>query len=522
MPTGSLPESGKKLWEEVYDKAKKGSCKDAKDPEACAAGSAWKATKNAGWRKDNEGQWHKKSEYIEEYLTIKKAYVDPKTGEKRWRADTSNTFDDKAGDNMTLELFNDFKDRIEVDELAPENYRSAFWEGGMPYLSVSHYPDLDGKAVPGIVDAVYVDGSYLKAKGRMNDSPVGLAAWKAICEDFEKIKKGEAVEDKIRVSIGFLDYAHKHKSNGYLFERKSLEDICPECLKEILEGEYAGRSFLKGLLVHLAMTRVPMNPDTTIDPEMEVTRSMTTRKEDAASIVGSELAEELDKEAKMIGKSEVLITKQEDEEEDDEESKDKKKKKKEDAMEEEACGTDKKHMKSEAEDAVTETPVPAFVSDFTPILHEIEELKALIAKPEPRPEHILDEPFSTLRAAYDEIARSEGSADDKLRMFQQSFNEFGGAIVSTFKSSAVEEPVVEKADNSADIVRAFSEALQPLTQKLDLILAHQTPGTKNVEVPARRSFDPLQIQQSQATNPYAQKKMLTIDELAKRSVGLPV
>jgi len=149
-------------------------------------------------------------------------------------------------------------------------------------------------------------------------------------------------------------------------------------------------------------------------------------------------------------------------------------------------------------------------------------LKALIAKPEPRPEHILDEPFSTLRAAYDEIARSDGSADDKLRMFQQSFNEFGGAIVSTFKSSAVEEPVVENPNNSAEIVRAFSEALQPLTQKLDLILAHQTPGTKNVEVPARRSFDPLQIQQSQATNPYAQKKMLTIDELAKRSVGLPV
>jgi len=61
MPTGNLPESGKKLWESVYDTAKKGSCKDAKDPEACAAGSAWKAVKNAGWSKDAKGEWHKKA-----------------------------------------------------------------------------------------------------------------------------------------------------------------------------------------------------------------------------------------------------------------------------------------------------------------------------------------------------------------------------------------------------------------------------------------------------------------------------
>ena len=184
----------------------------------------------------------------------------------------------------------------------------------MPYLSVSHYTDLDGEAVPGVVDAVYVDGSYLKAKGKMFDSKLGNACWKSLVEDLDKIKKGEAVDNKVRVSIGFLDYGHMHKSNGFVFDRKSLDDVCPECLDEIKKGEYAGRAFYKGLLVHLAMTRVPMNQDTTIDPDLEVTRSMTTRKEDAASIIGEELADDLDEKAKLVGKSEALIVKSEEEE----------------------------------------------------------------------------------------------------------------------------------------------------------------------------------------------------------------
>ena len=47
---------------------------------------------------------------------------------------------------------------------------------------------------------------------------------------------------------------------------------------------------------------------------MEVTRSMTTRKEDAASIIGEELADDLDEKAKLVGKSEALIVKSEEEE----------------------------------------------------------------------------------------------------------------------------------------------------------------------------------------------------------------
>jgi hypothetical protein len=61
------------------------------------------------------------------------------------------------------------------------------------------------------------------------------------------------------------------------------------------------------------MTRVPANKRT----KMEVERSMTTKKEDATSIIGEELAEEIDVMAKMVGKSEALVVKTEDEETDE-------------------------------------------------------------------------------------------------------------------------------------------------------------------------------------------------------------
>lgn len=369
MPTGNLPASGKKLWEEVHKKALEGSCKDASDPEACAAGSAWKAVKNAGWHKGADGQWTKKAELSEFSMTITKASFDKPTQEMRWLASASDTQEDSYGDNMTLELFQDFLGRIEANELAPEDFRSDFWQGGMPYLSVSHYPDLNGDAVPGDVEVTYIDGDYLKAKGTYRDTPLGRACFKSICDDLYNTEKS-ATQDRVRISIAFLDWAHKHKSNGFMFERKSLEDFCPECLRELIQGEYAGKEYLKGQLVHYAHTRVPVNKRTV----MEVDKSMTTRKEDAATIVGEELAEELDeknKQKSLVGKSEAMVIKADDDEEEApepivEESKTKKDKKpmddeeSEDMMDEENAADEqgKSYKKKKAElveEAVTKT-----------------------------------------------------------------------------------------------------------------------------------------------------------------------
>lgn len=173
----------------------------------------------------------KRGDFVEFSMTIKKASVDPKSGEMRWKADTSDIDDDSHNDSMSLELYTDFLDHIERGDLVPEQFRSEFWSGGTPYLSISHYSDQNGEAVPGVVDAVYVDGKFLKAKGRFYDTPLGKACFNALCED---LKNGED-KPKVRVSIGFLDWAHRHKSNGYVFERKDLTDFCPECLKELIE-----------------------------------------------------------------------------------------------------------------------------------------------------------------------------------------------------------------------------------------------------------------------------------------------
>ena len=175
--------------------------------------------------------------------------------------------------------------RITINELAPEDFRSTFWQGGMPYISVSHYPDLEGKAVPGTVERVFVDGNQLKADGQFSKTSLGFACYYSISKDLYEEPKSE---NPVRVSIAFLDFGHTHKSDNYRFIRDSILDFCPKCIEEHLKGKSSGKIFEKGQLVHLALTRVPANERTS----MEVEKSMTTRKEDATSIIGEELADD--------------------------------------------------------------------------------------------------------------------------------------------------------------------------------------------------------------------------------------
>ena len=84
-----------------------------------------------------------------------------------WAAVNSDTDRDSYGERMSLELYKDFIANIkkgDVDKEFSKDVCSDFWCGGMPYLSVSHYPDLNGKAVPGEPLEVYIDGNQLKQK----------------------------------------------------------------------------------------------------------------------------------------------------------------------------------------------------------------------------------------------------------------------------------------------------------------------------------------------------------------------
>jgi len=547
MPTGSLPKSGKKLFEEIYNTALKGACKGDK---SCAAASAWTGVKNAGWSKDKDGKWHKKSDVKEFSLAIIKASQDPITGEKRWRAVASDTETDSCNDNMTIELFSDFTQKIEDEELPPEEFRSEFWKGGMPYLSISHYPGLNGNGVPGIVETVYVDGNRFKAKGKFVDNELGNICFETIKADLaDKNKK-----DKVRISIAFLDYAHKHKSNGYIFERDDLDSICPECVKEYITGKKSGKYFLKGHLIHLALTRVPVNKRTS----MEVERAMTTRKEDAASIVGEELAEKIDKEAVLMGKSEAMVIKADDEDQELEAKliKDAKKEKsvlkdpkmsEDDEIIETGIVTDDGELIPDKvntermynEELVEVRPYGGATSMkeaekfsdaqeekwrledlwhiFKMVIENInlddavedkdkaismvlDELKTLLASKamvslsyaeKAEPEHPLDNAYSMFKSEYDKIIVSEGSSDEKLMQLQEGFNVLGKTVKDTIMAKNENLPEVEQKPENSALVQ-LSSKVDSLTESVRLLtqIVTQNAAEKSRVVPMQRSIQP--------------------------------
>lgn len=234
-------------------------------------------------------------------MYITKAVNDGKV--MRWAATNSDTDPDSYKERMSMELYNSFIDNIANDIPVPEVFRnevcSEYWDGGMPYVSVSHYSDLNGEGVPGEPIKLYVEGNRLKAKGILFDSPLGHAVYRSLKED--KIKNPE---NKIRISIGFLDLAHKHGEDGELFVREGLHSICDQC-----ESGVGDKIYVKGYLVHLALTRVPVNQRTEMvleEKSMATNKAKKTRKEDAASIIGKDLAEEIDTKQKVT-RSDLLV-----------------------------------------------------------------------------------------------------------------------------------------------------------------------------------------------------------------------
>jgi len=496
----TLPSGAKNIYVSAFNNAYKNTC-DGDDE--CSARIAWSAVKSK-YRKEGE-TWTPKAEVQEFSMAIVKASYDKKTSTRRWRAVASDTDEDSYNDSMSLELFSDFMRRIEEGTAPPEEFRSDFWSGGKPYLSVSHYPDLNGKGVPGPVDTVYIDGNRLKATGRFDDTPIGRACFESICTDLY----GEnpiPEDEKIRISIAFLDWKHKHKSSGFIFERSEDKPICPECLRELFEGEYEGREFLRGHLIHLGMTRVPVNKRT----DMEVERSMTTRKEDATSIVGEEIAEELEEESKLVGKSEALVIKSEDEEETQEilveEGKGKKEMKDEEEDEEYEEEDEKKKKKEEKSD---------FEEAVLNMLSELTEKKEV----EPPAEHPLDGAIAQLKSVYD-VAVEMDDAQVALQTMQEPFE----VLVRSIQDSMIqpepevlpEEPVAD--DGMAQLLSTFREEIGLLRAEMAALkqpVAKQEEGPK---APPRRSIG---LSPELLMKPEEQKsKTPKLREIVNRSVGI--
>jgi hypothetical protein len=254
---------------------------------------------------------------------------------------------------------------------------------------------------------------------------------------------------------------------------------------------------------------------------MEVERSMATRKEDAESIIG-EIAEELEEEAKVIGKSQAsegepeIVVKSDDEAEEPlvEEGKHDKKKKDMKEDDEEVEDEKKKKKKEEkAEVEKSEVVTTAYASDVMKIL---EEIKSQIT-PEPAPAHPLDIAFSELKSVYDEAVELP-DAQEALQMVQEPFEALAAVIQNGF---AQEEPEEVTAEVSQDT--AIAEAISGLREEMGLLRAEITTiksqpqdVIKQPQVPQRRSVNPALL-----AKPSTEKKSETpkLRSIVEKSVG---
>ena len=516
LPKGvkSLAPEQQSKWRKVFNSAYEGTCKDRENRDECASKIAWSQVSKS---------------YVEFSMVITKASRDPATGEMRWSAVASDTDKDSYGESMTLRLFNNFIKRAGAKENPPVEHCSEFWCGGMPYLSVAHYRDMNGEAVPGEVRKLYVDGNRFKSSGVFFDTPLGNACFKASYES-----KDLPDDEKVRISIGFLDYEHAH--GDAVFRRKNLNDVCPMCV-----AGAGNKQYLDGLLIHEAMTRVPVNKRTIIEAEVE--RSMDeikTRQDDAASIVGEELAAELEqKAAASVQKSEVsepeLVIKAEAKddmeecEDDDEECKKRMKDKKQKMMEEKKSSAEAdvekmdmgmdmpfggassweeydsyvEHQEASramydswytmemlAQNAMMMQPddMKKRMSELLKGCHKRMEVKSLIAlsklesfdpaalvvKSEAPAPHPLDVEIAELKFAFDEIVKSDSPATDKLQAIQPVFAKLGEAVRARVEMSEVKQVTPEvltatpdpMLQSLADSIRSLKEEVSMLTSQL--------------------------------------------------------
>jgi len=259
--------------------------------------------------KKSGDKWVPKAALAEIELIITKANVGA-DGTPRWAATTSDTGPDKAGESASMALFQNWIERVEKNttiDFLPEPRT--------PFLGVSHYPSMDGYGEAGPTEKMYIDGNRFKAAGSFyNDEehPIGKALFEAVCAEQSLIKRGEQIDEPMRISAAWWDLQHSH--GDFVFTRKNLTDKCPLCQK----GE--PRHFLDGQLDHWAVTRVPMNPRTDLELEEKSMANKRTRKEDAESIVGPQMAENLEAHSDaVVGKSdteeatEAMVIKAEDE-----------------------------------------------------------------------------------------------------------------------------------------------------------------------------------------------------------------
>ena len=467
-----LPEKAKDIYEAAWKQAKD----DGRDDET-AAQIAIAAVKRAGYVKDEDtGQWAKAAYHTIE-MWITKA-VKGKDGVMRWNATVSKFAVDNQGDEVTPEFFKSAAAQV-ANGLRPA-----------PVLCVSHIdkgmPSDDWTA--GDVEALYVDGDQPKAKGTFRDTLLGRAAFQAVRDDWSnKVPDNE----KTRISMGFFDEGSER------------------LVTRMQDGtEKIGRRFRLGWIKHLALTRVPVVEETRIKAGLEV-KSMpaTTKKQDAASIVGDELAEQLlpEQETEKADLSDDgMITKGDDAE--TEQQKAKKPEMEEDEPEDEMDGDGNPVSDEEDEEEKKDKKAKSLASQSAPTPHDV-TVAAFV------------DDFATKCKA---VLLTDGDRTDKFKALQEHINSFGEGVVELVKGStppssrdiadvvaeAVQAAVVPLQDQLAGV----KAELDDLKQKATLSASGTPPAPKPVSLDTK-----ARVVASEQTTPPDGIKKAKIKDLAWQS-----
>lgn len=425
----------------------------------------------------------------------------------KWRSVNSDTDKDEYKENMSVELFRDMVRRIEDDEPFPEAFKSAVcedgWCGGMPYISLAHYKSGGSNRVnvPGEVKSVYVDGTKLKSTGTLYNNPLGLAVYRSLLKDIEERR----VDKKVRISIGFLDLEHTH-GDKFTFTRRSVSDKCHLCAEGVGDKIYK-----KGVLVHLALTRVPANPRTDMEVEKSV---MTTKKEDLESIVDDpEVLKGL--ELKSQAEDDLIVVKSDDKdagdaEKDEKEDKEGKgKQKKKEVVKEESVA------ETPAVEVTAVDPEPAIVPEVVPSA-EPTMLQKSLAKFANDVEQVKskglygDAALQELQGSFDALANVVRSEVNPPSGSKQAAD---GLSVETLRSLLAEM-----------LPQAIAQSVAPMQAELSelraLSLAGKPAQPKENFIPEPRSLN-LNLVQKNAVEQLTQKSTSQFARLANVSVGLP-
>ena len=190
-------------------------------------------------------------------LTIK---AELNKGVREWVSSASTTTPDSLQERTSLMLFQDWIARIKSN--VTENFLP---NPKLPYLSIAHYPDLQGFGVAGVTDAMQIksvgDGDFeFVVRGVWDDGSMGRASYEAVLNDMLKIEKGSYDDDfqPIRISAAWWDIEHSH--GDYVFKRSSLGQQCPVCKAGLTKN----KQYMKGQAEHWALTRIPIHKQTSI------------------------------------------------------------------------------------------------------------------------------------------------------------------------------------------------------------------------------------------------------------------